>query len=220
MRTAFLLTTALLLASCVAGATGQVGKWNCNDGLCITAEFVEPPPTPDESQPVLTLVVEVQSERDIPDLGVSVYYSLPGWAANEGTPESTSTMREILWEENRVGWRTDIKAGEILRFVQKVRLLQPNELIEIYTSAGAKQGLRTVKVLRVEFSPEKIVINPTPYPGAIAPAVTVPPERFATFVARLTQEALLTPTEAFVSPLTTPTPPFVSPLPTPAPVAP
>ncbi len=95
-RTTLLLTAAFLLAGCAASATGQVCKWNCNDGLCITAEIVETP-TPDESQPVLTLVVEVQSEHGIPDLGVSIYYSLPGWAANEGTPESTSMMREILW---------------------------------------------------------------------------------------------------------------------------
>lgn len=66
-------------------------------------------------------------------------------------------------------------------------------------------------IIEIEFTPEKIVINPTPYPGGIAPAVKAPPERFAAFVARLTQEALLTPTEAFTSPLTTPTPAPVAP---------
>ncbi|MCS6827128.1 MAG: hypothetical protein NZ553_10985 [Caldilinea sp.] len=221
MRTAFLLTMALLLAAC-AGVTGQVGKWNCNDGLCIAAEILDLPPAPQESQPVLTLLVEVQSERDISELGVSLYYSLPGWATNEGTPESTSMMREMLLEENGVGWWTEIKAGEVLRVVQKVRLLQPNAQIDIYASASTKQGLRTVKVLSVEFTPEKIVIDPTPVPydGTPPLAPTVPPEKVATFEARLTQQALLTSTQAFVSPLTTPTPPFVSPLPTPAPVAP
>lgn len=216
-RTALLLTIVLLLAACAAGATGQEGKWNCNDGLCLSAEIIEPPPEAGEIQPVITLAIEVQSERDIPELGISIW--APRLSAIEGSPESASIVREIATWEDGIGWKTEIKAGETLRFVQKIRLLKAG-WIDLYAYVSTKQGLRTGKSFSVEFTPEKIVINPTPYPGAISSAVTMSPEEVATLHAVMTQDAVLTATALFPSPLTTPTPHFVSPLPTPAPASP
>ncbi len=199
-----LLATALLFAACVASGAMPTEQGFCNKGLCASITVKEPV---EWGKPV-TADITVTSDVDLTGVQVALTTFPPAMVQENGG-----------WQPEGSRWLVDVIAHQPLHFTKQV-LLPSADIYELRANVYHPAKPFVADIIEIEFTPGKIVINPTPYPGAIAPAVTAPPERFATFVARLTQEALLTPTEAFASPLTTPTPPVVSPLPTPAPVAP
>uniref|UniRef100_A0A7C1FIJ4 Uncharacterized protein n=1 Tax=Caldilinea aerophila TaxID=133453 RepID=A0A7C1FIJ4_9CHLR len=201
-----LLTSVLLLAACVASGAMLTEQGFCNRGLCTSITVEEPM---EWGKPV-TVNIIVTSDVDLMGAQISLTTFPPAMVQeNSG------------WQPEGSRWLADLTAHQPLPFTKQV-LLPSADIYELRANVYHPTKPFVVDIIEIEFTPEKIVINPTPapYDGTPLLASTVPPEKVTTFEAQLTQEALLTPTRAFISPLATPVPLFVSPLPTPAPVAP
>lgn len=205
MKRIFLLfAISFLLAACIAGGVGHTELGFCNTGLCVAVQVQE---QVEWGKPLL-VDITVTSEVALAGAQVSLTTFPPALVEDAGG-----------WQQEGSRWLVDLSANQPMVFTKQV-LLPSADIYEIRANVYHPTKPYIVDVVTVEFAPERIVIDPTPWSSNIAPAVTMSPEEVATLHAVMTQDAVLTATALFPSPLTTPTPHFVSPLPTPVPASP
>lgn len=192
----------------------------CNEGLCVKIEVVEPVRW---GEPV-TLKITVMTETAIPDLGVSIF-TYPPDVAVEGPTGWESTSKEgIVWKGG-AGWLVTTKANQPVVFIRNIRIpaTESPSLVEIQANASTRQGRRvshSVSIYltreggKVYYAGTPVPITPWPLPVYIVtPGLSPTPQ--PTFTPTPTLPPTPTPPR---SPLATPTPlayPFTSPLPTP-----
>lgn len=210
----------LMMALAGCGGSAAPGGGQCNQGLCVKIEVVEPIRW---GEPV-TVMVEVTTETDIPELGVSIY-TFPPVMVEGPVGWETTAKNGMVWEGG-AGWLTEAKAHRSASFVRKIRLPTQEGLYSIQANASTPQGLRVSDSVDIYLNREGGVINPTPavLPGTPMLVSTLPPERLLTPFPTSTPWPTPFPTPTPPPPVRTPTPtqppyPFISPISTPTPAA-
>ena len=220
MKRLWMLTIlTLVLAGCGGSAAPSGGQ--CNKGLCVKIEVVEPI----RWEEPLLVQITVTSKDDVSNLGISLIYTENEIAVEE--PEKAE-QGEVVWKGDRgLDWRVSIKAGQPVVLKRKLHLPAREGLVELMASAITPQGLRAVDSVRIYLTREGGVVNPTPavLPGTPELVPTMPPELLLTPFPTATPWPTPFPTPTYPPPVRTPTPTqpaFISPLsplPTPTPAA-
>ncbi len=208
----------IVLAGCGGSAAPSGGQ--CNQGLCVEIEVVEPIRW---GEPLLVQIT-VTSQDDISNLGISLMYPEKEIVVEE--PEKVE-QGEVVWKGDRgLDWRVSVKTGQPIVLTRKLHLPAREGLVELMASAITPQGLRAVDSVRIYLTREGGIINPTPalLPGTPELAATVPPEWLLTPFPTPTPWPTPFPTPTSPPPVRTPTPtqlpyPFISPISTPTPAA-
>ena len=197
----------MILSGCGGSAAPSGGQ--CNKGLCVKIEVVEPVRW--EEPNVIRIIVT--SEKEVPDLGISLMYLNKEIVVEE--PEA-GEQGQVVWKGDRgLDWKASVKPSQPVVLTRKLRFPPQEGLVELIASAITPQGLRAVDSVRIYLTREGGVVNPTPavFSGTPALVPTMPPEWLRTPFPTPTPLPTLP-----LSPLATPTregSPFRSPLPTP-----
>ena len=107
----FLFCILLLasLSACTGASVSSTFQCNKQEGICVNLKVKEPI-IPGE---LVTVIVTVKGEKDIPDLWVSL--SAPGNVYFEDPNLKT-------WKKTGIDWKVDVKAKKLHTFEHKVRL--------------------------------------------------------------------------------------------------
>jgi hypothetical protein len=211
----------LVLAGCGGSAAPSGGQ--CNQGLCVKIEVVEPVRWGES----LTVKITVTTEADIPDLGVSIY-TYPPDVVVEGPISWEPTSKDGMVWKGGAGWLVATKANQPIFFIRNIRVPARESplLVDIQANASTRQGRHVSHSVRIYLTREGGVVNPTPavLPGTPALVPTMPPEWLLTPFPTVTPWPTPFPTPTYPPPARTPTPtqlpyPFISPISTPTPAA-
>jgi hypothetical protein len=211
----------LVLAGCGGSAAPSGGQ--CNQGLCVKIEVVEPVRWGES----LTVKITVTTEADIPDLGVSIYIYPPDVVV-EGPIGWEPTSKDGMVWKGGAGWLVATKANQPIVFIRNIRVPARESplLVDIQANASTRQGRHVSHSVRIYLTREGGVVNPTPavLPGTPALVPTMPPEWLLTPFPTVTPWPTPFPTPTYPPPARTPTPtqlpyPFISPISTPTPAA-
>jgi hypothetical protein len=213
-----LATLMLVLAGC--GGSAVPGGGQCNKGLCVRIEVVEPVRW---GEPNVIRII-VTSEKEVPDLGISLMYLNKEIVVEE--PEA-GEQGQVVWKGDRgLDWKASVKPSQPVVLTRKLRFPPQEGLVELIASAITPQGLRAVDSVRIYLTREGGVVNPTPavLPGTPELVPTMPPEWLLTPFPTVTPWPTPFPTPTYPPPARTPTPtqlpsPFISPISTPTPAA-
>lgn len=149
-----------LLAGCWEKAAP--GDWQCKRGLCVKIKATEPIRW---GEPI-TVTISTTADRDIPDLGVSVFVYPYSSVIVEGPENWEKGAQEGAVFEGGAGWRVNIKANQPATFTRVLRLPSLEGPFEIMGSATTKQGLRAVDSVRIYLTREggEVYYANTPMP--------------------------------------------------------
>lgn len=216
MKRLWLVAILMLLSAGCGGSAAPGGGGQCNRGLCIQIEVAEPIRW---GEPI-TVTISTTTDKDIFDLGISVFVHPYKGVIVEGPEGWEKEAQGGAVFEGGAGWKVNIKANQPVAFTRKLRLPPREGIFEIMGSATTKQGLRVANSVRIHLTHEGGVVNPTPavLPGTPALVPTVPPEWLLTPFPTPTPWPTPFPTPTSPPPVRTPTPTqpaFISPLPTP-----
>ena len=126
----------IVLTACGGGAAPSGGQ--CNQGLCVDIEVVEPI----QWKEPLLVQITVTSKDDISDLGVSLIYTEKGIVVEEA---KSTEQGEVVWKGDRgLDWKVSVKAGQPVVLTRKLRLPAKEGLVELMASAITPQGLRSI----------------------------------------------------------------------------
>jgi hypothetical protein len=207
----------LMLVSAGCGEYAGPGGSRCRQGLCVKIEVMEPVRW-EESNMVRIIVT---SDRDIPELGISLMYINKEIVVEEPEIEEPG---KVVWKgETRVDWKVGVKAHQPIVLIRKIRFPPQEGYIDLRAMAITPQGQHVTNSVSIYLTREGGVVNPTPaiFSGTPPLVPTVPPELLLTPFPTATPwpTPIPTPTVPLVR-TPTPTeaaPPFISPLPAPTP---
>lgn len=210
----------MVLAGC--GGSAAPGGGQCNQGLCVKIEVAEPIRW---GEPVTVMIVTT-TDKDISDLGISIFVYPPNAVVVEGPENWEREAKKGAVYEGGAGWRVTTKASQPITFTRIVHLPYPEGTYEIMASVTTIQGMRVTDSVRIYLTREGGVVNPTPavLPGTPALVPTLPPERLLTPFPTPTPWPTPFPTPTSPPQVRTPTPtqlppyPFISPISTPTPM--
>jgi hypothetical protein len=202
----------MILSGC--GGSAAPGGGQCNQGLCVKIEVVEPV----QWGKPLTVRITVTTEADIPDLGISVY-TFPPDVVVEGPVGWEPTSKDGMVWKGGAGWLVSTKANQPTVFIRNIRVPERESLVELWANASTREGRRVSHSVRIYLTREGGVVNPTPavLPGTPALVPTMPPEWLLTPFPTVTPWPTPFPTPTYPPPARTPTPtqlpyPFISPI--------
>jgi hypothetical protein len=213
----------LMLVLAGYGGSAAPSGGQCNQGLCVKIEVVEPVRWGES----LTVKITVTTEADIPDLGVSIY-TYPPDVVVEGPIGWEPTSKDGMVWKGGAGWLVATKANQPIVFIRNIRVPARESplLVDIQANASTRQGRHVSHSVRIYLTREGGVVNPTPavLPGTPALVPTMPPEWLLTPFPTVTPWPTPFPTPTYPPPARTPTPtqppsPFISPISTPTPAA-
>ena len=195
-----LFACVLLLASLTACAGASApGGGNCKEGVCVKVQAVEPVRF---GEPV-TVTVTVTSEKDIPNLGVSLYHDVDVVVEE---PQTEEKNRPAWKGQSGVDWIVNAKANQPLTFTRKVRFPPREGVFDIVVSASTPSLRVTDSVyIRLTRAGGKVYLSGTSVPVTSGPLPTVTPGPSPTFIPTPTRGPLplITPMRS-QSPLATP----------------
>lgn len=195
------LIGALLLVS-LAACTGSsyFNRPNCSarGELCVEVRATEPV----EFGGQALITITITSEKDFPDLGVSLYYYPPD-VILQMPPEWEKEVRQVVVYGGGTSWKSAITAGQPLVF-QRTLLLPPRKAIYDIQAMASADELRASDFLSIIMSPDggKVYLSGTRIPST-RPEIAewVDPILLKTLQAMLTATA-----KPIVTPTATPTP--------------
>ena len=114
MKKLFVLFILALSLSACMGAPAQPA-YNCGEGVCTQLQVVEPVRP---NQPV-TVIITVAADKDLPGLGVSLYYD--GDAEVEGPQHWEKDAKDGKVWQGGASWSATAKAKQPLHFTRKIR---------------------------------------------------------------------------------------------------
>ncbi len=149
-----------LLAGCWGNAA--LGGGQCNRGLCVKIEVIGPIRW---GEPI-TVTISTTADRDIFDLGVSVFVYPYNSVIVEGPENWEKEAQGGAVFEGGAGWEVNIKANQSATFTRVLRLPFREGPFEIMGSATTKQGLRAVDSVRIYLTREggEVYYANTPMP--------------------------------------------------------
>ena len=158
----------ILLTGCVGASV--LGGTKCQQGVCINAQIGEPVKF---NEPV-ALTITVTSERDITNLGVSLYRD-PDTVVEGPQNWEPSTKNRLVWEGG-ASWRVDVKANEPSVFSRTLRFPAEERLFFIGFTASTP-SFRVEDSLRIYITRVggTVYYSGTPIPITPGPVPTSPP---------------------------------------------
>lgn len=159
MKYGWLLALLMVaMVGCTGGLDSSGGQ--CNQGLCVKIEVAEPIR---REEPVV-VTITVATERDVPNLGVSLIYHNREIVVEE--PEGKE-YGEVAWRGSQgLDWIVSATANQPIVFTRKLHLAPAEWPVTIVASAITPQGLRIVDSVRLHFTAEgaRVYYEGTPVP--------------------------------------------------------
>ncbi|MDW8064790.1 MAG: hypothetical protein RMK32_04075 [Anaerolineae bacterium] len=211
----------MMMAWAGCGGSAAPGSVRCNENLCVKIEVAEPIRW---GEPITVMIVTT-TDRDITDLGISIYVYPSKGVVVEGPENWEGEAKSGMVYEGGAGWRVTTKTGQPITFTRVVHLPQEEGVFKIMASATTIQGMRVTDSVYIYVGREGGVVNPTPdvLPGTPALVPTAPPEWRLTPFPTSTPWPTPFPTPTSPVPEHTPTPtqlpPLISPVVPPTPAA-
>lgn len=156
---------SLTLAAC-AGASAPGGA-KCQQGVCIKAQVMEP--VRGNAPVVLTLTVT--SDKDMPELGVSVYHDAD--AIVEGPQNWEPAAKSGLVWKGGASWKVDAKAKQPSMFTRTIRLPPREGFFTIVVAASTPQ-VRVADSVGIYVTSAGATVYYSNTPVAITPGTAVP----------------------------------------------
>jgi hypothetical protein len=162
-------TLSVLSLSACMGASAP-GGGTCKQGVCVKIVAIEPIRY---GEPV-TVTITITSEKDISNLGVSLYHDVDVMV--EEPPSGEKGVKDQTFWKGGASWRVDAKANSHLTFTRKVRFPPREGLFTIVANASTP-SLHAADSIDIYVTREggKVYLSGTPLP--ITPFVmkTPPP---------------------------------------------
>lgn len=150
----------MVLAGCGGSAAPSGGQ--CNQGLCVKIQVAEPIRW---GEPV-TVMIATTTDKDIPDLGVSIFVYPPNAVVVEGPENWEREAKRGAVYEGGAGWRVTTKASQPITFTRIVHLPHQEGFFEIMASVTTIQGMRVTDSARIYLTRAggKVYYSGTPVP--------------------------------------------------------
>jgi hypothetical protein len=185
----FFVCVLLLVSLTACMGPSAPGGGSCSNGVCVKIRAAEPIRF---GEPVL-VTIAVTNEKDISDLGVSLY--LDADVVVEGPQEWEKEAKNSLVYKGGAGWKIAAKANQPYTAMRKVHFPPREGLFTIVASASTP-SLRVVDsiVIYLTRAGGKVYLSGTPVPipgwtpGQPIPAVTFTPGPSPTFIPTPTRE--------------------------------
>lgn len=170
----FLLVLLLNLSACAGSSS--LDKHNCSQGVCIEVRAVEPIRF---GEPV-TVTIAVTTEKEIPNLGVSLQYVVDVTLEEPQAWESGITEKTV-WRGG-ASWQIAAKANQPLLFTRRIRFSPREGIFDLTAYASTPlSGPIAQDSIRIYMTSTggKVYLSGTPIPlwtpGKPIPAITITP---------------------------------------------
>ena len=196
------------LVSCAGGSSSLRGR--CEEGICVKIEAVEPIRF---GEPV-SIIITVSTNKNIPDLGVSLFHRPT--VVIENTLDSEKGIE--TWKgETGIDWIVNAEANQPIKFQRTLHLPLQEGFYDLEASASMKQGFRVSDFLAIYLSKEgsRVYYSGTQIPKTPGPELlpTMGTEELRNFHATLTAMPTITPLPPTWTPSPTASPPAAYPPP-------
>lgn len=173
MKRLLLVFTLLALGPTACIGVSAPGGGRCNEGMCVKITVAEPIRF---GEPV-TVTITVTSEKDISNLGVSLYHDVD--VVVEEPQNIEKGVKDQAFWRGGASWGIDAKANTPLTFTRKVHF-PPREGFFLVVANASTPSLHAADSIRIYITREGGKVNPTPkvLPGTpfLVPAASPPPK--------------------------------------------